>query len=348
MTTLAIELAERHLVPDRLIRAGIRALLKQRLAAEAAREKAPGAARAWLRSMLTASVALSTEAANEQHYEVPVAFYQKVLGPHLKYSAALWPDGVDDLAEAERVMLEVTVERARLADGQRVLELGCGWGSLTFFMARAFPRSEILAVSNSRTQRLFIEEEARRRGLANVRVVTADVNQFDIEPGFDRVVSVEMFEHVRNWQALLERVHRWLRPDGLLFLHFFAHRRFAYPFEAEAEDDWMGRHFFTGGMMPSRDLLRRLSIPFDVVEQWDVGGRHYARTAEAWLANLDRQRAQVTALFAVDEGRAAAERRVQRWRMFFLSCAELFGFESGKQWLVSHVLLSPVRNGGWT
>lgn len=338
---LAVELAERSWVPDRLIRAKIRSLLRERLAEQAERLETPGARSAWLREMSGAPVALATGAANAQHYEVPVEFYRHVLGPHLKYSSAFWPAGTRALAEAEQAMLALTAERARLADGQRVLELGCGWGSLTFWMARAFRRSSIVAVSNSASQRAWIEGQAQREGLTNIRVITADVNAFTCAERFDRLVSVEMFEHVRNWQALLCRAHTWLESGGLMFLHFFAHQRFAYPFEATGRDDWMGRHFFTGGMMPSKDLPAQLDVPFEVLERWEVGGEHYARTAEAWLENLDRQRASVTALFAAREGRPAAARRVQRWRMFFLSCAELFGFAGGSEWLVSHVLLAP-------
>ena len=342
---LATELAERRLVPDALIRRQVRRLLRTRLADEAARHSEPGAADAWIAHMRTAPIALSTVEANDQHYEVPVDFYRRVLGPRLKYSSALYPPGIADLAAAEEAMLDLTARRARLADGQRVLELGCGWGSLTFWMAEAYPRSEIVAVSNSASQRAWIEGQARQRGIENIRVITADVNTFQAEGRFDRVVSVEMFEHARNWEALLGRIRGWLAPNGLVFLHFFAHQRFAYPFEAFGSDDWMGRHFFTGGMMPVKDLPSRLRIPFEVTERWDVSGEHYARTAEAWLRNLDSHRAAVTALFSKYEPRDAAERRLQRWRIFFISCAELFGFAGGGEWLVSHTLLSPRSAG---
>ncbi len=338
--SLAVDLAERHLVPDTLIRAGIRNLLRKRLAEEAER-KSKGGAERWLEHMRQAPIALATTRANDQHYEVPVDFYRHVLGPRLKYSSAFFAPGVRDLSTAEDEMLELTTRRARLADGQRILELGCGWGSLTFFMARRFPSSEIVAVSNSASQREWIEGHARHAGIDNLRVITADVNTFEPEGRFDRLVSVEMFEHVRNWEALLGRARTWLRADGLAFLHFFAHRTFAYPFESTGDDDWMGRHFFTGGMMPVKDLPSRLEIPFTTVERWEVSGEHYARTAESWLRNLDRHTATVTELFARHEPREEAERRVQRWRIFFLSCAELFGFDGGNEWLVSHVLLAP-------
>jgi len=343
---VGIELAERGWVPDQLVRAGIRSLLRRRRATEAAKAADPGASAAWLKEMARAPIALETQAANQQHYEVPSAFFEAVLGPQLKYSSCLFAPGVVELARAEEAMLSLTAERARLSDGQRVLELGCGWGSLTLWMARHFPRSSITGVSNSRTQREYILRRAEQQGLDNVSIVTADVNRFEVAGTFDRVVSVEMFEHVRNWQALLERVHGWLAEDGRLFLHFFAHQRFSYPFEAVADDDWMGKHFFSGGLMPSVSLLRQLEIPFGVVEAWEVGGEHYAKTAEAWLRNLDRHAEAMKALFARELGADEAGRHVQRWRMFFLACAELFGFDDGREWLVTHALLAPKPGGG--
>lgn len=343
---VGIELAERGWVPDGLVRAGIRNLLRRRRATESAKASDPRATKAWLKEMASAPIALETRAANQQHYEVPSAFFETVLGPQLKYSSCFFAPGVDDLARAEEAMLSLTAERARLADGQRVLELGCGWGSLTLWMARRFPRSSITGVSNSRTQREYILRRADQQGLDNVSIVTADVNRFEAAGAFDRVVSVEMFEHVRNWQALLGRVHGWLAENGQLFLHFFAHQRFSYPFETVANDDWMGKHFFSGGMMPSAGILRQLDIPFGVVEEWEVGGEHYAKTAEAWLRNLDRHADAMKALFASELGADEAGRQVQRWRMFFLACAELFGFEGGREWLVTHALLAPQAGGG--
>jgi cyclopropane-fatty-acyl-phospholipid synthase len=344
--SLAVELAERRWIPDSLIRHQVRRLLRGRLREEAERSREPGASEAWVENLRSSPIALATREANEQHYEVPAEFYRRVLGPHLKYSSALFASRFTSLGDAERAMLELTVRRARLADGQRILELGCGWGSLTLFMARQFPNAEIVAVSNSSSQKRWIDEQARRAGLENVRVVTVDINAFNAEGRFDRVVSVEMFEHVRNWEALLGRVHAWLAPEALVFLHFFAHRAWSYPFEATGEDDWMGRHFFTGGMMPVKDLPERLRIPFEVVERWEVPGEHYSLTAKHWLDNLDRQYADLVELFAKDEPRKDAERRVQRWRIFFMSCMELFGYARGSEWLVSHALLAPRARGG--
>jgi len=351
--TLALELAERRLVPDVLVRAGIRNLLRRRLAEEARRSAGRDAVEDWVREMTGSPIALATKDANEQHYEVPPAFFEAVLGPRMKYSSCSW-ETARDLAAAEEEMLALTAARAGLADGQRVLELGCGWGSLTLWTAQRYPQSRIVAVSNSRPQREFILGRARELGLGNVSVVTADMNDFSPRAvagtgRFDRVVSVEMFEHMRNWSRLLHRIRGWIEDDGRLFLHFFAHRRFAYPFGTEGDDDWMGRRFFTGGMMPSADLLSRLDGPFgvrfDVVDRWEVGGEHYARTAESWLANLDRRTGDVTALFARDAGPAEARRAVQRWRMFFLACAELFVFRGGTEWFVVHALLAPRGEG---
>jgi len=338
---VGIELAERGLLPEALVRAGIRSLLRRRLASEAKRAATSGGIAAFRREMEGAPIALATGAANRQHYEVPAAFFERVLGPHMKYSACLFGAEVDELGAAEAAMLELTAQRARLADGQDILELGCGWGSLTLFMARRYPRSRVTGVSNSSSQREWILARARAEGLDNLAVVTADVNEFVGERQFDRVVSVEMFEHVRNWRRLLGRVRGWLREDGLLFLHFFAHRAYAYPFEERADDDWMGRHFFTGGMMPSRNLLQELDVPFAVVDQWDVAGVHYAKTAEAWLENLDRHASELERLFARETTRDEAARMLRRWRLFFLACAELFGFGGGAEWFVTHALLAP-------
>ncbi|HSU42250.1 MAG TPA: cyclopropane-fatty-acyl-phospholipid synthase family protein, partial [Polyangiaceae bacterium] len=339
----SMRLLERNLVPDWLIRRGIRKLLAQRL-----REENMGNPEAQQKRLMdliarlkASPIAVNTIDANIQHYEVPTEFYLNVLGPNLKYSSCYYESPEESLEVAEERMLALTGERARLADGQRVLELGCGWGSLTLWMARKFPNSAITGVSNSSSQRALILRRARELALDNVSIVTADINRFEPASAFDRVVSVEMFEHVRNWEALLGRVRGWLAPEGLVFLHFFAHRSFSYPFEAASDDDWMGKHFFTGGMMPSSGILSELSMPFDIAGEWQVGGEHYARTAEAWLANLDRNATALTGLFERDLGEPAAARQIQRWRLFFLACAELFGFEGGREWLVQHALLRP-------
>ncbi|MBK9072901.1 MAG: class I SAM-dependent methyltransferase [Myxococcales bacterium] len=333
---LTTYLAEAALAPDWLIRHGIRRLLTTRLRDER-RQVVSGHADELLRAMARAPIALVPEKANAQHYTVPAEFYRLVLGPHLKYSGCLWEPGAAHLGEAEAAMLALTCARAELTDGQRILELGCGWGSLTLWMAQHYPAAVITAVSNSPSQRAYIEGELARRGLSNVTVITADMNDFlPAQYGpFDRVVSVEMFEHMRNWSALLARVDDALAPDGRMFIHVFAHQTYLYPFEAEGDDNWMGRHFFSGGIMPSLALIDRLKTPFEVEARWQVDGTHYQKTAEAWLANLDHNRAAVEDVFAA-AGEAAPARAAQRWRMFFMACAEQFGFDGGQQWQVVH------------
>ena len=338
MLKIAIDLMERGYLPDVLVRIGIRRLLAERLRIEdAGAEPARAAALDRLESELRASpVALQTLAANAQHYEVPAAFFQQVLGPRLKYSACWWPDEVRDLATAEAAMLALTCERAELGFDQDILELGCGWGSLTLWMAEFYPDSRIVAVSNSHSQRAFIEAQCQARGFTNVQVMTADMNDFATERRFDRVVSVEMFEHMRNYPELLRRTQGWLKPGGKLFVHIFTHRQFAYPFETTGEDDWMGRYFFTGGLMPSRDLLPRFQEHLRLEEQWSLNGRHYQRTLEAWLRRQDQQRDTILPLFRETYGPDQAQRWFQRWRVFFMACAELFGYRQGEEWGVSH------------
>ena len=330
-----IELAERGLVPLPGLRMGVRGLVRQRL-----RDATTGPDVATFAAMLAESpLALAPDKANEQHYEVPSEFFELALGPRLKYSGAYWPPGVSTLEEAETAMLERTCDRAQLDDGQDILELGCGWGSLTLYMAEAFPNSRITAVSNSAPQRRFIEARAPK----NVRVITADMNDLSLAQSFDRVVSVEMFEHMRNYRELLRRVHGWLRPDGRLFVHIFCHKKYAYPYDSEGSDNWMGRYFFTGGIMPSFDFFSHFEEDFAVEVDWQLDGTHYARTARAWRENIERQRDEVIAVFRGSYG-GDAERWFQRWRLFFLACEELFGFREGSEWIVGHYRLAPVQS----
>jgi cyclopropane-fatty-acyl-phospholipid synthase len=340
----AIELAERRLVPDALVRIGIRRLLRQRLKWAAAGGRGAGASTSqeFVDEMRSSPIALATDAANEQHYELPAEFFRRVLGPQLKYSSCLWSDGIDDLTRAEEEMLELSCERAGISDGMEVLELGCGWGSLTLWIASRYPGCSVLAVSNSRSQADFIRERCVDQGLANVEVVTADMNDFDTDRRFDRVVSVEMFEHMRNWERLFERVSRWLRPDGAFFMHVFCHREHVYPYVSQGPGDWMAEHFFTGGLMPSDGLPYHFSSHLGVERHWRVNGMHYSRTLEAWLAAMDAAREDLMPLFHEVYG-GDADRWFARWRIFFMACSELFRYRHGREWWVSHYLMRPRR-----
>jgi len=338
---LAIELTEQGLVPDAVIRHGIRRLVRQRLAEIDAADTEAMARhqRAFVQHMRGAEVAPLPERANEQHYEVPAMFFEKVLGPRMKYSCAWWPEGVRSLGDAENAALRTTCERAGLHDGQRILELGCGWGSLTLWMARHYPASRITAVSNSWSQAEHIRAAARDQGLGNVSVITQDMNEFEAEPAcYDRIVSVEMFEHMRNWPALFARVAGWLRDDGLFFMHVFAHRAVPYAFDDKDASDWMSRYFFSGGMMPSDDLPLWFQDQLVLRNRWRWDGRHYEKTANAWLANMDRHREALWPHFEQIYGRDFAQTWWARWRMFFMACAELFGHAQGQEWGVSHYL----------
>jgi cyclopropane-fatty-acyl-phospholipid synthase len=338
--TSPIALAEQKRLPDFLIRLGIRNLLKQRLLDEFANDVEQQSTRMQklLENLRQSPIAIETAAANAQHYEVPAAFYRLTLGKHLKYSSCYWEDATETLDEAEAVMLALTAARADLQDGQQILELGCGWGSLTLWMAEHLPNSRITAVSNSNSQRQYILQQAKLRNLANIEVLTCDVNQLALNRQVDRIVSVEMFEHMRNYGNLLAKVASWLLPGGKLFVHIFCHRYLAYPFETEGDDNWMGNYFFTGGLMPARDTLLHFQHHLHLQQQWDMSGSHYQKTAEAWLQNMDKHDHEIRELFALTYGDQGARLWQQRWRIFFMSCAELFGYKHGNEWLVAHYL----------
>ncbi len=336
---IAISAAERSFFTDGMIRSGIRKLCRERLD----EFPDPDGRDAWISetvdAMRESRIAEVPELANEQHYEVPADFFHASLGTHLKYSCCLWEDG-DDLEAAERRSLQATCEHADLRDGQRILELGCGWGSLSLWMAEHYPDANITSVSNSHSQKKFIDEQAQSRNLNNLTVVTMDVNEFEPDQQYDRVVSVEMFEHVRNWDEILKRVRGWLHDDGKAMIHVFCHRDTPYFFEARNANDWMASEFFSGGLMPSADLMDHFNTDMSVSQRWTWNGSHYARTAEAWLETLDLNRA---ACLKSLEGRTsiATRRALQRWRIFYMACAELFGMNNGDEWMVCHYLLEP-------
>jgi len=319
-------------VPEPVLRRAIRMNCARRLARE--RRGGPERRAGFVERLREAPIAEHVEKPNEQHYEVPADFFRLVLGPRLKYSSCWWPEGVSGLAEAEEAMLALTCERAGIEDGMEVLDLGCGWGSLSLWLAERYPSARILAVSNSRTQRAYVERAARVRGLRRLEVRTADANVFEPPRRFDRVVSVEMLEHVRNYEALLGRVASWLEPGGQLFAHVFAHRELTYPYES----GWMARRFFTGGTMPSHDLFCEFQRDLRIAERWWLDGTHYARTAESWLERMAAHRDDVVAVLRATYG-SEAERRYGEWRVFFLACAELWGYRGGAEWGVSHVLM---------
>ena len=335
----AIGWVEQGLVPDPVSRAGIRRLLRERLRELQPDDPERVAERLadFVADMDRGPIAPVPEKANEQHYEVPAAFFEQVLAPRGKYSSCYWEPGCRDLAAAEEAALRITCERALLNDGHRILELGCGWGSLTLYMAERFPNARVTGVSNSNSQRQHIEREAARRGLDNVRVLTCDMNDFDTEEPFDRVVSLEMFEHMRNYRRLFARIGGWLVPGGKFFMHIFCHRNSPYEFVDRGPSDWMSRHFFSGGIMPSADLPLHFQEDLALLRRWYWNGTHYEKTLNAWLERMDRQRAGLMPLMRETYGDAADVWWV-RWRLFFMACAELFGYDDGREWWVGHYL----------
>lgn len=337
---VALDWTEQGYVPDTVIRHGIRRLLAQRLRdiKHDDCEVMAQMQQQFISEMKLSPIAIVPEKANEQHYEVPSAFFDIVLGKHRKYSCCYWPEGTRSLDQAEREALTETCKRADIRNGQRILELGCGWGSLTLWMAEQYPQCKITAVSNSRSQRQHIEALAKAQGLENIKVITCDMNDFESDELFDRVVSVEMFEHMRNWAVLYEKVNHWLDNDGLFFKHIFVHRSVPYLFEDEQANDWMSRHFFTGGMMPSDDLPLHFQQDLNLLQHWRWQGEHYEKTSNAWLENMDKNKDAIWALLKETYGEQQTQTWWMRWRMFFMACAELFAYNQGQEWYVGHYL----------
>jgi cyclopropane-fatty-acyl-phospholipid synthase len=336
--SLLIRFAESDFAPDSLIRFGIRSLIRQRIHNERQKNiKDPQLqSRTFTEFLRHSPIAVDTKAANEQHYEVPTDFFRMTLGKRLKYSCCYYPSGNETLDQAEGHMLRLTCERAGIEDGLDLLELGCGWGSLTLWMAEHYPRARITAVSNSAPQRKFILERCRKQGWNNVDVITADMNEFQTEQRFDRILSIEMFEHMRNFERLLGNVASWMKPEARLFVHIFCHRKYAYMFETEGSDNWMGRYFFTGGIMPSYNLLLDFQKKVAIEDRWLLPGYHYQKTAEQWLGNMDRNRERIIPVLAETYGSSNAALWFRRWRIFFMACAELWGYQNGEEWMVAH------------
>jgi cyclopropane-fatty-acyl-phospholipid synthase len=344
VTAKAVDWTETGLVPDSVIRAGIRRLLERKLKEIHAGdvEKSAIIKNRFVQMMGTSPIALVPHLANEQHYEVPAAFFSEVLGINRKYSCCYWPKGVEDLESAEESALQVTVERAGIEDGMKVLDLGCGWGSLSLWIAEHFPKASVTSVSNSQSQRDYIAKAAENRGLDNIEVHVCDMNDFAAPGTYDRIVSVEMFEHMRNYPELFRRISSWLEPDGRFFMHIFCHRTTPYEYVDKGPSDWMSRHFFSGGIMPSADLPMRVAGDLAVERHWQWNGDHYARTLRAWLDRMDSRRNAVMPILEETYGKDQADRWRMRWRIFFMACEELFAYNGGREWYVSHYLLKRI------
>ena len=329
-------LAERRILPDSLIRWGIRNQLKQHSLFLANNPKSDPS---WIEELSKGPIAVCTDTSKQQHYEVPTEYFKSVLGSHLKYSSCFWDEATTSLEIAEANMLRLSCEHAELENGQSVLELGCGWGSLSLWMAEHYPESSITAMSHSKTQKAYIDSESKRRGLDNLKVITSDINDFDTSKRFDRIVSVEMFEHLRNHSLLFNRLNSWLKDDGRIFIHVFAHHKVCYLFEVEHERDWMAEHFFTGGMMPSINYLPSAAKPFKELNRWEINGAHYSKTLEAWLLKQDQEERIILKHFLNTYGKDS-KLWIQRWRIFYLACSELFAYNGGKEWPVMHYLFA--------
>ena len=338
MLNYLIKLAENGTLPDFLIKKGIENLCNERLkwAESIGPDKLQEHNQDWINQLKESPIALVPEKANEQHYELPPSFFDIVLGENLKYSSGYWPSKKTNFDESEVEMLKITCKRAELEDNLNILELGCGWGSLTCFMAQKFPNSKITAVSNSKDQKKHIESRCKKMNLTNIEVITCDMNNFDIDKKFDRVVSVEMFEHMRNYGILLKKISKFLKNNGKLFVHIFTHHTMMYPYVDNGPGDWMAREFFSGGQMPSHNLLLNFQEDLKIEKTWKINGTHYSKTSYAWLNKMDKNKKEIIKIFNNTYGEENSKMWFQRWRIFFLSCAVMFGMKKGSEWGVSH------------
>ncbi|MCX7713118.1 MAG: cyclopropane-fatty-acyl-phospholipid synthase family protein [Chthoniobacterales bacterium] len=334
-----------NIIPDSFIRFGIRHLLRKKLSSEDKKDPCiqKKALMDFIAELKRSPIAIKTDLANKQHYELPPEFFRLILGPRMKYSCALWTNSSTSLAQAEEEMLKLTCERAQIQNGQDILELGCGWGSLTLWMAENYPSSRIVALTNSNSQQQFIQSLCSQKNIPNVRVISSNITDFDTDQTFDRVVSVEMFEHMKNYRELLRRIASWLRPGGLLFVHIFSHVRFAYHFHGVEPSDWITRYFFEGGTMPSDDLLLYFQEDLSIQNHWCISGKHYQKTAEAWLKNFDTNKLPLSSIISRTYGQNNLRRWFAYWRIFLLACSELWGFRNGSEWIVSHYLFQKLK-----
>ena len=330
---------EKNLLPDWLIRAGITLISKQRLCEQANGNKLENFSKfTFIESVKNSPIALVPEKANEQHYEVPARFFELCLGKRKKYSSCYYTDNTQSLDEAEENMLSLYVKRGEFQSGQNILELGCGWGSLTLYLAEKFPQSEITGVSNSGSQKEYILSKAKELNLSNIKIVTCDMNVFEPQSQYDRIVSIEMFEHMRNWEKLFQKVSAWLKNDGKFFMHVFTHKEYAYPYEVKDSTDWMAKYFFSGGMMPSDDMPLYFQKDLILDNHWTLSGVHYGKTARHWLENLDKNKDEALKLLATIYGKGSEIIWFVRWRLFYMACEVMFGYKNGSEWKVSHYL----------
>ena len=342
MLNLGIKLTELGIIPESVLRVAIKKIIQQRLSEIPINtEERQSKKTDFIEALRSSPIALSTNQANEQHYEVPPSFFQEIMGSYLKYSCGWFDENTTSLDTAEENMLKLYVERLGIQNHQRVLDLGCGWGSFTLFAAEKFPNSNFVAVSNSNDQIEFIKNTAKARSLENVEAIKQDMNDLSLEGSFDRIISVEMFEHMRNYGALLKNLGDHLLKDGKLFVHIFTHRDHPYPYEVRGPSDWMSKYFFTSGLMPSHDIFSYFEEDFVVRQSWKINGMHYAKTCNLWLQNHYKNKKTILDIFT---GHYPNPRQwFVRWQLFFLACEELFAYSEGKEWFVSHYLLTPKR-----